>query len=338
MPRTRPTATALTAAALSALLLSSCGASVRPQAEAPQAQGYPVTVTNCGQELTFDRAPERVVAYDSGIVETVFALGLTDRLAGYVMSGSKNNDIEGSPWKAEYERAPRLGVDRISKESILEAGADFVYAGWNYGFSEDRGLTPAHLDELGVRSYVLSESCRNGVGTTSRGTMAPLEALYTDLRNLGKIFGVPERAERLVAEYQEVVRQAEATVPADRPRPKVFLYDSGADKPFTGGKYAASNEIITRGGGDDVMSGVLDSWTTVTWESVVEANPDVIVINDYDVPSAEDKRKFLETYPPLAQVPAVRNGRFLVLPYAALVQGPRNPAAIRTVADYLNGL
>ncbi|GAA4548312.1 ABC transporter substrate-binding protein [Amycolatopsis samaneae] len=322
--------------ALAALVLvTGCGARVRPEAAAPAA-GYPVTVKNCGQNVTYTKAPSRIVAYDSGILETLFALGLRDRIAGYVMPHGQNKDIDGSPWRADFERANRLGVDTISKEVVLQAGADFVYAGWNYGFGEDAGLTPQHLTELGVPSYVLSESCRNGIGDRARGTMPALEALYTDLRNLGKIFGVSDRAERLVAEYQGAVRDAEASVRKDRPRPKVFLYDSGTDKPFTGGRFAASHEVITRGGGDDIMGDLQDSWTTVTWEAVVRANPDVIVINDYDPPTAAQKQAFLESYPPLAQVPAIKNKRFLALPYAALVEGPRNPAAIRTVADYLN--
>ncbi|WP_091675344.1 ABC transporter substrate-binding protein [Amycolatopsis marina] len=327
---------ALAAAVL--LLTTACGAQVRPVAESGAAEGYPVTVQNCGRNLTFEAAPEKVVAYDSGIVETMFALGLGDRLAGYVVSHGQDEDIATSPWRADFERANRLGADTISKELILDADADFVYAGWNYGFREDTGLTPDKLGELGISSYVLTESCRNGHTGSSRGIMPPLEALYTDLRNLGRIFGVSERAEQLVAEYQATVRAAEESVPADRERPTVFLYDSGTDKPFTAGRGAAAHEVITRGGGRHIMGGLDDSWTTVGWEAVVEADPDVIVINDYSPPSAADKQAFLESYTPLAEVSAVRHKRFLVLPYAALVQGPRNPAAVRTMADYLNSL
>lgn len=67
--------------------------------------------------------------------------------------------------------------------------------GWNYGFSEGEGFTPAALGRVGVDSYLLSESCRNGQGK-ARGVMAPLDALYTDLRNLGRIFDVEDRVRR----------------------------------------------------------------------------------------------------------------------------------------------
>ncbi|MCP2257842.1 iron complex transport system substrate-binding protein [Streptoalloteichus tenebrarius] len=337
MPRRLPRRLTLLTAAVTALALTAgCGAEVRQPERAASADGYPVTIDNCGQKVTYDRAPSRVVAYDIGIIETMFALGLRDRLAGYVLG--KDHDPADSPWKEDFAKAHRLGADRPSKELVLEAKADFVYAGWNYGFREGSGLTPQDLEQVGVRSYVLTESCRNGVSERSRGIVPPLEALYTDLRNLGKIFGVSDKAEELVRRYQEQVASVEASTPKDRPRPKVFVYDSGTDKPFTTGRFAAAHEIITRAGGDHVFTDLRDSWVQVGWESVVQANPDIIIINDYGGQTPAEKQAFLESYPPLANVNAVKNKRFFTLPYAALVEGPRNPAAIGSFAEYLRGL
>lgn len=53
-----------------------------------------------------------------------------------------------------------------------------------------------------------------------------------------------------------------------------------------------------------------------------------------------DKEAFLTSCPPLAGVPAVRDRRLFALPYAALpcaalVESPRNPAAIVAFANYL---
>ncbi|SHG68940.1 ABC transporter substrate-binding protein [Streptoalloteichus hindustanus] len=328
--------TLITAAATALALTAGCGAQVRQGPEGSAAAGYPVTVENCGQKVTYDRAPSRPVAYDVGIIETMFALGLREKLAGYVLG--RGHSVADSPWKDDFEKAHRLAADRPSKELILEAKADFVYAGWNYGFREGSGLTPQDLEQVGVRSYVLTESCRNGVSDRSRGVVPPLEALYTDLRNLGRIFGVSERAEELVRRYQAQVAAVEASIPKDRPRPKVFVYDSGTDKPFTTGRFAAAHEIITRAGGDHVFADMRDSWIQVGWESVVQANPDIIVINDYGEQSAAEKQAFLESYAPLANVNAVKNKRFFTLPYAALVEGPRNPAAIESFSGYLRGL
>ncbi|MFF0739509.1 ABC transporter substrate-binding protein [Streptomyces sp. NPDC004111] len=328
---------ALAVALTTSLLLTGCGADVAPRAADKAAAGshYPVTVDNCGQRKQFDKAPQRVVTNDVGITEIMFALGLADRMAGFVMPEDKG-DLSSVPWKDGYQKAKWLSKKTINKELVLDARADLVFAGWNYGFNEGEGFTPAALAKVGVDSYLLSESCRNGRGT-ARGVMPPLDALYTDLRNLGKVFDVEERAEALVAKFRKQVADAEARALKGKDRPRVFLYDGGEDKPFTSGLYAAPHDIITRAGGDHVMKDLKDSWATVGWETVVARDPEVIVINNYGDTSAEQKRKFLTSYPPLANVSAVKNDRIVVLDYAELVESPRNPAAIASLADDLRG-
>ncbi|MFD1828778.1 ABC transporter substrate-binding protein [Streptomyces desertarenae] len=319
------------------LSLAGCGARVAGDGDRGGAGSggghYPVTITNCGQEKTFDRAPRRVVTNDVGITEIMFALGLADHMAGYVMPDDKG-DLDGVPWKDGYRRTTWLSKERITKELVLDARADLVFAGWNYGFSEETGLTPAALDRLGIDSYLLTESCRNG-RNGARGVMSPLDALYTDLRTLGKIFDVEERAEKLIGGFEEQLAEAAARAPRGKDRPRVFLYDDGRDKPLTSGRYAGPHDIITRAGGDHIMKDLEDSWTTVGWETVVERDPEVIVINDYGDTTAEQKRSFLKSYPPLAGVSAIRNDRIFVLQYVDLVESPRNPAAVATLASYL---
>ncbi|RKT57132.1 ABC transporter substrate-binding protein [Saccharothrix australiensis] len=317
-----------------ALVLSTtgCGATIAQQ----EPGETKVTVRNCGQDVTYDRVPSRVVTNDTGITELMFALGLADRMAGYVVSeGHKAGDVAGSPWKEDFARVPRL-AEKINKEVVQGAGADLVFAGWNYGFSESTGFTPDVLKEQGIASYLLTESCRNGVGK-QRGIMPPLEALYTDLRNLGAIFRVPDRAEELIAGYRKQVADAEKLLQG-KPRPKVFLYDSGLDQPFTSGRNGAPQDVISKAGGDNIFGDLDDSWTAVGWEAVVSRAPDVVLINDYadgDATTPAQKQAFLESHAPLREVPAIRDKRFFVLPYAALVEGPRNPAAIESFARFL---
>ncbi|MBZ6085944.1 ABC transporter substrate-binding protein [Streptomyces olivaceus] len=333
--RLRPAALALTLA----LAAAGCGANVSQEegkaagATAPSGGHYPVTVENCGEKKTFAKAPQRVVTNDVGITEIMFALGLEDHMAGYVMPDDKG-DLTTVPWKDGYRKTKWLSKERINKELVLDARADLVFAGWSYGFNEGEGFTPAALRRVGVDSYLLSESCRNGQGK-SRGVMAPLDALYTDLRNLGKVFDVEDRAETLVASFREQVAEAQAKAPKGADRPRVFLYDSGEDKPFTSGAFAGPHDIITKAGGDHVMKDLEDSWTTVGWETVVARDPEVIVINDYGDTTAEQKRKFLKSYKPLANVSAVKNDRFVTLDYVDLVESPRNPAAISALAEEL---
>ncbi|MEV4864087.1 ABC transporter substrate-binding protein [Streptomyces ossamyceticus] len=326
--------TALCLATTVTVAATGCGATVEAGGGGPASS---VTLTNCGKKVTYDKVPERVVTNDVGITELMFALGLEDRMAGFAMPDDKG-DLNGVPWKGGYDKVAWLSKDQLTKENVLDARGDFVFAGWNYGFREEAGFTPQALKKLGIPSYVLTESCRNGRTDTSRGIMPPLEALYTDLTNLGKLFGVEKRAASLVAEFKEEVAAVRAEAPRGAERPKVFLYDSGEEQPFTSGRFAAPEQIISEAGGVNVMHDVADSWTTVGWESVVERDPDVIVICDYGDVSAERKRKFLLSYGPLRNVSAVKNRRIFVLDYVDLVESPRNPSAIARLGTYLRGV
>ncbi|MDN3024024.1 ABC transporter substrate-binding protein [Streptomyces sp. S.PB5] len=319
----------LAAALCLAATATGCGASVE---SATDAKSTAVTLTNCGRKVTYDKVPERVVTNDVGITELMFALGLEDRMAGFAMPDDKG-DLSDVPWKGGYDKVTWLSKDQLTKENVLDARGDLVLAGWNYGFREDAGFTPDALKKLGVPSYILTESCRNGRTKTSRGIMPPLEALYTDLTNLGKLFGVEKRAAALIADFKKQISTVHAKAPTTRPT--VFLYDSGQDQPFTSGRYAAPDQIISEAGGTNVMHDVQDSWTTVGWESVVERDPDVIVICDYGDVSAEQKKKFLLSYAPLRNVSAVRHQRIFTLDYVDLVESPRNPSAIARLGAYL---
>ncbi|WP_328429386.1 ABC transporter substrate-binding protein [Streptomyces sp. NBC_00443] len=321
----------LAAALCLAAAATGCGANVKSSTDAKTTA---VTLTNCGRKVTFDKVPERVVTNDVGITELMFALGLEDRMAGFAMPDDKG-DLSSVPWKDGYDKVTWLSKDQLTKENVVDARADLVFAGWNYGFREDGGFTPDALKKLGIPSYVLTESCHNGRSETARGIMPPLDALYADLANLGKLFGVEKRAATLIADFKKQIAGVRAKAPEAADRPTVFLYDSGQDQPFTSGRYAAPEQIISEAGGVNVMHDLQDSWTTVGWESVVERNPDVIVICDYGNVSAEQKKEFLLSYAPLRNVSAVRHKRIFVLDYVDLVESPRNPSAIDRLGTYL---
>lgn len=322
--------------AITALTLAGCGADVAA-GDTAAAAGYPVTVTNCGEEVTFAKAPERTFVNDINMTEMMLALGLSDQVVGYTLGAGHEPDYASSPWSEELDALPKLG-DKISKELIQGADADLVYAGWNYGFSDTSGVNPAALADIGIASYQLTEACRQD-GTTARGVMDPIDALYTDLANLGEIYGVSDRADALIAGYQAQLAEVAESIPADRTAPKVFLYDSGADQPFTVGSNAAGSVVMSRAGGVNIFDDIDDSWTQASFEAASDRNPDVILLVDYGsgpASTVEAKEQFLREHPLMASTTAVQEGRFFALPYSALTESPRNPQAIADFAAYLN--
>ncbi|MEM7296484.1 MAG: ABC transporter substrate-binding protein, partial [Pseudomonadota bacterium] len=114
---------------------------------------------------------------------------------------------------------------------------------------------------------------------------------------------------------------------------RVFVYDSGEDAPFTAGRYAMPTALIEAAGGINIMDDFEKSWATVTWEEVVERNPEAIVIVNYGDVTAEQKRAFMISNPAFAELDAVKNDRFVTLEYVEATPGPRNIQAINTLAE-----
>ncbi|MGH3152220.1 MAG: ABC transporter substrate-binding protein [Streptosporangiaceae bacterium] len=83
------------------------------------------------------------------------------------------------------------------------------------------------------------------------------------------------------------------------------------------------NALISLAGGTNIFAGLKQSWTSVSWEQVVAAKPQCIIINDYGTPTAAQKEKFLETFKATKDLPAVKNRCFLPLSYDEVTPGPR---------------
>ncbi|QSB12613.1 ABC transporter substrate-binding protein [Natronosporangium hydrolyticum] len=314
-------------AAVTMLLLSACGAEV---ADSATADDGPTSVNRCGEVVEYT-VPQRVVAYEGGSADKLFALGLTDHVHGYVMPPA-NPPVSESPWAAEYDQVEFLSDDLLNRELVVDANADLVVAGWNSGFSDNRGITPEILDTLGIQSFMHAESCFNYPGFPERHT--PFEGLYTDLARLGQIFGVEERAEDLIAEYQQRVAAVQEQAPDGEPV-RVFLYDSGTDQPFTAASQVPPNDIIRYAGGVNIFGDVEARWTEASWEAVVAAEPEVIIILDYGDKPAEEKISFLREHPTTASIPAVVNDEFFVLDYNEGISSPRNVDGLEKFGDYL---
>ena len=284
------------------------------------------TVQSCDRTVTFDAPPKAAVSNDINLTEMMLVLGLTDHMVGYTgISGWNKLDAE---MRAGVEELPELSALYPSKEVLIGADADFYFAGWNYGMRVGGEVTPETLAPFGINVYELTESCAQ-IGTKGPASM---DDMYNDLRNLGAIFGVQDRAEALIAGYQADLDTFLATLPPLPQAPRVFVYDSGDDTAFTAGRYAMPNAMIEVAGGVNIMSDYEKSWATVGWEAVVARNPEIIIIVNYGEVTAAQKREFMMSNPAFAELDAVKNDRFVVLEYVEATPGPRNINAVKTLA------
>ncbi|WP_299206504.1 ABC transporter substrate-binding protein [uncultured Tateyamaria sp.] len=284
------------------------------------------TVQSCDRTVTFDAPPQAAISNDVNLTEMMLVLGLADRMVGYTgISGWKTLDEEMT---AGIEALPELSAKYPSKEVLIGADADFFFAGWNYGMKVGGDVTPETLAPFGIDVYELTESCIH-IGDKDAASM---DDMYNDLLNLGAIFEVSDKAEALVADYRADLEGFTAELEPLEAAPRVFVYDSGEDVPFTAGRYAMPNALIEAAGGANIMNDFEKSWATVGWEAVVERNPEIIVIVNYGEVTAEEKRAFMMSNPAFADIDAVKNDRFVTLEYVEATPGPRNINAVKTLA------
>ena len=285
------------------------------------------TVQSCNRTVTFENPPERAVSNDVNLTEMMLVLGLADQMVGYTgISGWKTLDAE---MRSGVKELPELSAKYPTKEVLVGADADFFFAGWNYGMKVGGEVTPETLEQFGIKVYELTESCSHIMDKDK----ASLTDMYADILNLGKIFGVKSRAEALVASYKSELESFKAKLMNIDEGLRVFVYDSGEDAPFTAGRYAMPTALIEAADGQNIMDDFNKSWGTVTWEEVVDRDPQVIVIVNYGDVTAEQKREFMMSNPAFKNISAVKNDRFVTIEYVEATPGPRNIMAIKNLAD-----
>ena len=289
------------------------------------AQG--ATVDNCGEPLTFQAPPERIVVHDINMTEMAFVLGLQDRMVG--VTGITGWYKTTESFDEQRGDIPELAERMPTVENLVSVDPDMFFAGWYYGMQPGGEVTPDTLAPFGIQTLVLSESC---VHLHDDRPEASMDLLFGDMLRLGQIMGVEDRAETLIAEWREQLAGIEALTEGVE-RPRVFLLDGPADAPFTSGRFAIVDAMISAAGGASVTHDMDTSWGRSSWEAVAVSNPEFLVLLDYaEGQSAADTFAYLQEHPVMQFTDAVQNERWVGLAYEELTPGPANIDAIETMA------
>lgn len=290
-----------------------------------------ISVDNCGEALVFDTTPERIVIHDMNMTDMAFALGLQDKIVGLTgITGWYKTSPDFDELRGEI---PELAPKYPTVENLVAVSPDMFFAGWYYGMKPGGDVTPDTLSPFGIKTMVLTESC---VHLHKDRPEASMDLLFNDVLRLGDVMDVADKANSLVSGWKEQLAEIEAKT-ADVEKPRVFLLDGPADAPFTSGKFAIPDAMITAAGGENVTHGMDTSWGRSSWEAVAASNPEFLVLLDYQGGnSAEDTFKFLQDHPVMAHIDAVKNARWIGLRYEELTPGPANIDAIEKMAKAMH--
>ncbi|WP_160003316.1 ABC transporter substrate-binding protein [Rhizobium sp. 18055] len=301
---------------------------------------YPLTIANCGQPVTFDKAPEKTVSIGQGMTEILYSLGLADKIVGTAVWVGPV-----LPAYAEVNRAiKRLADNDPSFEAVVGQEPDLVAAEfeWHVGAEGSVGKREQFAG-LGIRTYVSPADCVAKVNASGgdgvRKELFTMELIYREIAELAQIYDIQDRGDALITTLKKREADAVASLAGTaKDLPIAFWFSSKEVQgdAFIAGKNSAPAYILKTLGARNVVS-TEEEWPLVGWETIAEANPAVIVIATMDRRryAADDpkvKIDFLERDPVTSQLDAVRNRHFVAMDAQSMNPTIRTIDGLETLA------
>jgi len=293
-PSPRPTATTKPAVAVPNAVVPTAAPAATPSvptavptASQPAAStavaGFPLTVTDdAGRTVTFDRPPQRIISLSPGYTETLYALGLGDKV---VMTDTYSDYPAQNKPKAKLNTFPKPNVEEIVSlkpdlvVSLVE-GNDFIQ----------------QMDARQIKVLKLFP-------TTFDGTL-------TEIELLGRVTGTETRATQITSNMRE---RAAAVVARTRnaPHPTVLYELDASDptKPFVAGAGGYFGDLVPLAGGKNVFDDVKQPSAQVSAEQVIARDPQIILLADADAPYNAQTPAMVKARQGWSQIAAVRGNR-----------------------------
>ncbi|WP_420558384.1 ABC transporter substrate-binding protein [Roseovarius sp.] len=311
-----------------------------------QETNYPLNLTNCGVEVSFDAAPDSAVTIGQSATEILYSLGLATKVSG--------TSVWFNPVLPEFTEVNE-GIERIadndpSFESVVakKPGLVAVQYEWHVGESGIVG-TREMFHDIGIPTYIMPADCDtkdNSTGGDGTRTGAfETASVYKGIRELAAIFDVQGAGETLVAELEAVEANAVARAEGlDLPDDlSAVFWFSSADleiDPYVAGRLGAPGYMMGALGIENVIDSD-EEWPTVGWETIARADPDIMVIAYMDrrrfpADDVEKKLEFLRNDPVASQMTAVQEGRIVQIDAHAMSATMRSIYGLETLSEALS--
>lgn len=264
--------------------------------------------------LIAQAVPARIVSTSPSITETLFALGLGDRVVGVSTYCRYPEIVNTLPKVGSFLHPDAEVIARLRPDLVI------VHAG-----PHD---TVRQLTAMGIRT-----------ATVDRGTLA---AIYSSIRVIGAAAGGQDRAEQLVGSLQSRLDRVRARVAGRRPKKVLVIIGRRAGTltdlvAVAKGSYLS--DLVDLAGGVNVLSRAnLAEYPRISMETVIRLSPEVIVdAGDMGDTPAEHLTREAETL----QLWNQRRDGWAVHPVlsdAFVVPGPRVVEVAETLARWFHGV
>ena len=273
-----------------------------------QPQFQPGTYTDdAGRAVSIDEVPQRIVSHVPSITETLFALGLGEKVVGV-------SDYCDYPEEAKLK--PSVGsYFNPSIENIVALDPDLVLTD---GHSESIN----GLESLGITFFVVDPK--------------DIDGIFKDIELLGKVTGTEGRANKLINDMKKDIAYVSSRV-KDAPKVKVFYIIDATDLtlPWTVGPGSFADAFITMAGGENTAK-VQGAWVQFSIEEVVSSDPEIIILPAKHG-TAFTSPETLKGHPAWSGIIAVRQDRIYTIDGDLVDRsGPRIVQGLREMAKIIH--
>lgn len=293
---------------------------------------YPLTIDTYGPDgekytQTFTEAPSKVITNNPSSTDLLLELGLEDKIIGIL----KPDNAPDEKWASVYENLNVLGDKMtMSKEVIIGAEPDFIF-GRTMPFTDESMGNIKDLNDMNVNVY--TQLASNFVIDQS------LDNVILDVRNIGQIFNVSEKANTYADSLQtrlDAIKEKVSGTSQEEPVKVLFMvtYVDGTFNTF-GANSALQSEMLKTINAENVLE---TGTSSLTSENLVSLNPDVIVYIKSDRNAETDKTAIesLQNDETIQSVPAIENDKIIEIGYDELMDyGVRIFDTLETLYDFI---
>jgi iron complex transport system substrate-binding protein len=304
--RPGPPKSALAVIAAIAYVASPLHAQSSPPTSATTAE-FREVVDEVGRTVRIPQPVKRIVSLAPSMTETVYALGLQDRLVG---------DTDYCDYPPDAQTKPKVGGGtNPSLEKIASLRPDLVLVTKAFNLAE----TAHALDSLGISSYATDPHS--------------VDDIMASTKKLGSVLGVPEAGASVADDMQQRLvnlQQRLARLP-----PKSALFVVWTQPLISVGRNTFIADALLRAGAISIVDSSHD-WPQVSLEEVAHLQPDYLVFADSHSETVPREVETLATLPGWKILRAVANRHFAVISDAVNRPAPRIVSAIEDLARRLH--
>ncbi len=226
----------------------------------------------------------RIVSANGTLSEILVGLGLEKQIVGVDVT---------STYPASLEKLPKIGHNRtIAAEGILALNPDVIV------YTNQSMLSPAVVKQLSSSGKKLVEFKHD----------YSKEGAIRLIREVGTYFNANAQAEKMVKALQADL--AKIPAPAN-PKKLLFIYARGTGTLMVSGTGTSLDKMFALAGHKNAVGGFTD-FKPLTAESLIAANPDVLVLFSSGLESLEGMDGLLKV-PGVANTNAGKNRRIVTM-------------------------